>query len=152
MSSRESVRLAAPVLGAAVLVAVAASSLPWRAGVFIPPNTPFANSAAFHLGPGFLLLRDAEGVIPRDASVVVRTDPADLVQETELHRLALALLPGREILPAAYYGQATGPDVWGRAEYVVVLGRRPAEPAGTLLLLTGQGTVWRRPPESPGHP
>ena len=151
MPRRESIRLFAPLIGAAFLVVFAAASLPWKAGLFVKTLTPFDYSAAFHLGPGFYLLRQAAGTIPPGAAVVVRTDPEDPARESELHRLGLALLPGREVVPAAYYGQPAGPEVWGRAEYVIVLGRRPADPPGTLLLVTDQGTVWRRQPTAPGR-
>ena len=146
MPLRQSVRLAAPLFGAAVLVAFAAASLPWKSGVFARPRTPFDRSAASSVAPGFALLRAEAEVIPAGAIVVARTEPRDPVHETYLHRFALALLPGREVLPAAYYGQATPPEVWGRAEYVVVVGARPADPPGTLLKETGEGSVWRRRP------
>jgi len=78
--------------------------------------------------------------------VVVRTQPEDRTSETYYHRFALALLPGREVLPAAYYGVPTPPEVWNRAGYVVVVGKRPAQPLGRLLLETADGTVWKREP------
>ena len=146
MRSRESVRLVAPLVGAAALVAFAAASLPWKAGVLARPRTPFDRSAANSVAPGFALLREAEAVIPRGAVVVARTEPRDPGQETYFHRFALALLPGREVLPAAYYGMPTPPEVWSRAEYVVVVGRRPASEPGRLLLETPDGTVWKRNP------
>jgi hypothetical protein len=146
LSRRESVRLVAPLLGAAVLVAFAAASLPWKAGVLTRPRTPFDHSAASSVAPGFAFLRDAQAVIPRGAAVVARTEPRDPIQETYFHRFALAMLPGREILPAAYYGTATSPEVSTRASYVVVVGKKPAEPPGRLLLETPDGTVWKREP------
>jgi hypothetical protein len=141
---RDSIRLAAPLVGAAVLVSFAAASLPWRAGVSTRPRTPFDHSAAVYVAPGFALLRESDSVIPVGAIAVVRTEPRDPVQETYYHRFAVALLTGREIVPAASYGQATPPEVWGRAEYVIVVGPRPAEPPGRLLLETRDGSVWRR--------
>jgi hypothetical protein len=143
---RESARILAPLLGAAVLVAFAAASLPWKAGVLAKPRTPFDRSAASSVAPGFALLRDAEGVIPRGAVLVARTEPRNPDQETYFHRFALALLPGREVLPAAYYGMTTPPEVWSRARYFVVVGKRPAEPLGRLLLETPDGTVLKREP------
>lgn len=146
MTRRQSVRIAAPLIGAAVLVAFAAASLPWKAGVLARPRTPFDRSAASSVAPGFAFLRDAEAVIPRGAVVVAWTEPRNPIQETYFHRFALAMLPGREILPAAYYGVATPPEVSSRASYVVVVGRKPAEPPGRLLLETPDGTVWKRGP------
>jgi hypothetical protein len=135
-----------PLLGAAVLVAFAAAGLPWKENPLSAPRTPFDRSEAKSVAPGFALLRDAAAVIPPGAVVVARTEPRDPVQETYFHRFALALLPGREVLPAAYYGMATPQEVWGRASYVVVVGRRPTEAPGRLLLETPDGTVWKRNP------
>jgi hypothetical protein len=146
LSRRETLRLAAPVLGAAVLVAFAAAGLPWTDHPFARPRTPFDRSPAKSVAPGFALLREAGRVIPDGSVVVARTEPRNPAQETYLHRFALSLLPGREVLPAAYYGVATPPEVWNRARYVVVVGRRPAESPGRLLLETPDGTVWRREP------
>lgn len=155
MSRRESVRILAPLVGAAVLVAFAGASLPWKSGLLARPRTPFDRSAADSVAPGFALLRDSDALIPRGAIVVARTEPRDPVRETYFHRFAIALLPGREVLPAAYYGMATPPEVWERAEYIVVVGKRPASPPGRLLLETPDGSVWRReaaPPPSPRQP
>ena len=146
MTRRESVRLLAPVLGALVLVAFSAASLPWKAGVLTRPRTPFDRSAASNVAPQFALLRDAEAVIPKGAAVLVRSEPADPTSDTYFHRFAIALLPGRDVVAAAYYGVPTAPAVRDRASYVVVVGRRPASPPGRLLLETPDGTVWKRNP------
>lgn len=95
------------------------------------------------VAPGFALLRAADGVIPKGASLVVLTVPPDPTQETWYHRFAVALLPGRKALAAADYGQAAPPETWRGAEYVVVVGARPPAPPGTLLLETGDGSVWK---------
>ena len=96
------------------------------------------------VAPGYALLAAADRVIPAGASVVVKTEPSDAVQETWYHRVAVALLPGRRPRPAAFYGQPLSPDVWGDAEYVVLVGARPATPPGEPVLETPDGTVWRR--------
>jgi hypothetical protein len=146
LSRRESLRLAAPVLGAAVLVAVTLAGLPWNDRPFDAPRTPFDRGAAKGIALAFALLRAAEGVIPRGGVLVMRSEPRDLAQDTYLYRFALALLPGREVVPAANYGVQTPPEVWGRAQYVVVLGKKPADPPGRLLLTTTDGTIWKREP------
>ena len=146
MSRRESVRLLAPLAGAAVLVAVSVARLPWADHPFARPRTPFDRSTAPGVAAGFALLRNAEGVIPPGGVVLVRTAPEDPTSETYFHRFAIALLPGREVLPAAYYGMPTPPEVWNRASYVVVVGGKPAQPPGRLLLETPDGTVWKRQP------
>jgi hypothetical protein len=146
LSRRESIRLLAPLAGAAVLVAVSLAGLPWSDHPFARPRTPFDRSAAKSVAPGFALLRAADAVIPPGGVVLVRTEPEDPTSETYFHRFALALLPGREVLPAAYYGTPTPPEVWNRASYVVVVGRKPAQPPGRLLMETPDGTVWKRQP------
>lgn len=97
------------------------------------------------VAPGYALLVAAERVIPAGASVVVKTEPPDAVQETWYHRIAVALLPGRRPQPAALYGQPVSADLWGDAEYLVLVGPRPATPPGQRVLETAEGTVWRRP-------
>ena len=96
------------------------------------------------MAPGYALLAAAARVIPAGASVVVKTEPPDAVQETWYHRIAVALLPGRKPRPAAFYGQPLSADVWGGAEYLVLVGARPAAPPGEEVLETADGTVWRR--------
>jgi hypothetical protein len=96
------------------------------------------------VAPGYALLAAADRVIPPGASVVVRTEPPDAVQETWYHRIAVALLPGRRPRPAAFYGKPLSPDVWQDAEYLVLVGPTPAKPPGEPILETADGTVWRR--------
>ncbi len=83
-------------------------------------------------------------MIPDRASVVARTEPPDAIQETYFHRFAISLLPGRRVLPAAYYGGFVDSKVWKDAQYMVVVGPKPAPPPGRLVLETKEGTVWRR--------
>ena len=135
-----------PLAGAIVLVGFAAASLPWGAGILRPPLTPFDRSAASLSAPGFALLREASSVIPVGGRIVARTEPPDPIQETYLHRFADSLLPGRRVLPSAFYGRFVAPEIWKEAEYVVVLGPRPLQAPGQLLLETPDGSVWRRAP------
>lgn len=95
------------------------------------------------VAPGYALLTAADRVIPAGASVVVRTEPPDAIRETWYHRMAVALLPGRRPRPAAFYGQSLSPDLWRDAEYLVLVGARPATPPGEPVLETTDGTVWR---------
>jgi len=133
----------APLLGAVLLCALALWSLPWKEGVG-RPRTPLDRSTSRALRPGYVLLTEAVGVLPVKASVVVRTEPPDAMLETWYHRLAVALLPGRRILPAAWLGRFTAPEIWSEAEYLVVVGPKPRGAAGELVLETPSGTVWRR--------
>lgn len=126
-------------------MAFALASLPWSADLLRRPRTPFDNSAA---GPavasGYVLLRNAGASIPEGSTVVVQTEPRDSVRESYFHRFAVALLPGARVLPAAFYGQPADPSVFRDAEFVIVVGIKPAVPPGELLLDTPEGSVWRR--------
>ena len=135
----------APLAGAAVLTALALASLPWAEGLG-RPRTPFDRSSSRALGPGYALLNDAARVVPEGSTFVVRTEPPDARFESWYHRLGVSLLPQRRALPAAYLGSFTRPEAWRDAEYLVLVGPRPAEPKGELLLETSCGTVWRRHP------
>lgn len=138
-------RLAAiPLAGAAILAVCALASLPWRQGLFRWSSTPFDRSLASSVAPGYALLSAAAGVIPPGSSVVARTEPSDPIQETYFFRFAVALLPGRTVLPTAFYGAPIAPKTWRDANYVVLIGRRPTAPPGRLLLETPDGTVWYR--------
>jgi hypothetical protein len=144
LSGRSTIRILAPLLGAAVLAGFSIASLPWRENLFRRPPTPFERSAAKSVAPLYALLTAASCAIPDGASVVARTEPPDAVQETYFHRFAISLLPGRRVLPSAFYGVFVYPEVWKEAQYLVVVGPRPVPPPGTLVLETPEGTVWRR--------
>jgi hypothetical protein len=75
---------------------------------------------------------------------VVRTEPPDAGLETWYHRLGVSFLPGRRAFPSAYLGSFTPPEMWREAEYLVLVGPKPREAAGELVLETPSGTVWRR--------
>jgi hypothetical protein len=144
LPGRQTFRLLAPLLGAAVLAGFAVSSLPWKPGLLRRPRTPFDRSAASSVAPLYAMLTDAQAAIPDGASVVARTEPANAVQETYFHRFAISLLPGRRVLPTSFYGGFVDPQVWKDAQYMVVVGPRPVPPPGRLVLETAEGTVWRR--------
>lgn len=138
-------RVALPLAGAALLAALSVARLPWSAWPFGFPATPLQHSAAQAILPDCRLLIEASRLLPEDASVLVRREPRNPWAETLFHRLAVALLPGRRVLPAAIWGSPAPPDLELRARYVVVLGARPEPPPGELLLTTPDGTIWRRP-------
>lgn len=136
-------RVLIPLLGSALLAALALWHVPWKQG-FVRPRTLYDHSSARAVAPAYALLRAAAMGIPRGASVVVRAEPPDATMETWYHRFAVALLPGRRALPSASYGTFTAPEVWRDAEYLVVVGPRPRPEPGRLLLETPDGTVWLR--------
>ncbi len=144
MPGRQTFRLLAPLLGAAVLAGFAITSLPWKDGLLRRPRTPFDRSAASSVAPLYAMLTAARAAIPDGASVVARTEPPNAIQETYFHRFAISLLPGRHVLPSASYGGFLDPGAWKEAQYMVVVGPRPAPPPGRLVLETAEGSVWRR--------
>lgn len=144
MSGRRTLRLVSPLLGAAVLTGFAIGSLPWKENLFRRPSTPFERSAARSVAPLFAILTAAQSVIPEGATVVARTEPPEAIQETYFHRFAISLLPRRRVLPSAFYGGFVNAAVWQDAQYMILVGPRPAAPPGRLVLETPEGTVWRR--------
>ncbi|HSE62698.1 MAG TPA: hypothetical protein VLG15_03730 [Thermoanaerobaculia bacterium] len=132
------------LVGSAVLAGFSIAALPFSRGFFRAPRTPYDAGDASFAAPAWILLVRAEPLVPRNAYVLVRSEPVDLNLDTYLHRFAVALLPGRQIVPAARWGVASEPKDLEIAEYEVVVGRAPTIPPGRLLLEAPEGTVWRR--------
>lgn len=130
--------------GATLLLAASLARLPSPLAVLELPPTPFHRSSK-HLEPAFVLLTYAREVIPRGSLVTVTSEPANPVLDIHTHHMAVALLPGRTVLPAALWG-GPRPDLAAAADYVVIVGARPQTFAGDLLLERREGTVWRRKP------
>ena len=128
--------------GAAALTALSISRLPPFPNLLRAPSTPFDRSAAAATAPDYRLFWEAASVIPRGASVAPISEPRNAVRETNLHREAIALLPGRKVLPAAVWGTPTRAE--GQADFLIVVGGKPAPAPGELLLETPAGSVWRR--------
>jgi len=131
------------LISAAVLAALALARLPRPADWLRAPQTPFDRSDAWPARTSYLLLLKAVTVVPAGGTVSIRGEPADPVADTFLFRHAVALLPGRRVLPAAIHDVPT-PDLERQAEYLVLVGPRPATPPGRLLSETPEGTIWRR--------
>jgi hypothetical protein len=124
-----------PLIAAAILTSLAVASLPPLP--FAAPGTPYDRSippAAANFG----FLSAAAKVIPAGASVAAATLPRDVSADVHLFRTAVALLPGRELVPLS--AAAAGKSV----DYLVIEGVRPALPAWDLVLETPRGSVWRR--------
>jgi hypothetical protein len=136
----------APLIGATILVGFTLASVPWKDGLFARPRTLFDRSAARAVAPGYALVAASVPLIPSGAKVVVRTEPRDPVAETYYHRFADALLPGRRALPASFYGRFAPLEIYRDAGYVLIVGPRPAESPGRLLLETPEGSVWLASP------
>lgn len=133
-----------PLAGSAVLAAFSVAALPFSRSLFRVPRTPYDASPAAHVTPTWILLQRADPLVPAGASVVVRSEPSDAASDSYFHRFAVALLPGRRIVPAARWSVPTEPALIQEADYEVVVGKRPAVAPGRLLLETPEGTVWRR--------
>jgi hypothetical protein len=134
-----------PLAGSALLAAFSIAALPFSRGLLRAPRTPYdASPAAYVTVPAWIILQRAEALVPPGASVVVRSEPADPSTDSYYHRFAVALLPGRRIVPAALWGTPTEPGPLRDAEYEVVVGGRPAAPLGRLVLELPQGTIWKR--------
>jgi hypothetical protein len=128
--------------GTALLTGLAIARLPPPHVWLQPPETPFDRSGAWDARGPFLLLRRAASIVPRGASVAVRTQSGDPSADTYLFRDAVGLLPGRRVLPAARWGAPT-PELARQAQFLVLLGPLPTTPEGELLLSTPEGTIWR---------
>jgi hypothetical protein len=133
-----------PLIGSAVLTAFSIAALPFSRGLFRVPRTPYDAGDAASVVPSFVLLQRADSLIPRGASVVVRTGSSDPTADTYLHRFAVALLPGRQIVPAARWGVPSEPQDLESAQYEVVVLGLPSPPRGRLLLEIPEGTLWQR--------
>ncbi len=134
-----------PLVGSAVLAAFSIAALPFSRGLFRAPRTPYdASPAAFVTVPAWILLERATAVVPPGASVVVRSEPSNPSTDSYYHRFAVALLPGRRILPAALWGTPTDPGPLRDADYEVVVGAQPPAPLGRLVLEVPEGTIWKR--------
>lgn len=134
-----------PLAGSALLAAFSIAALPFSRGLFRAPRTPFDTSPAAFITVPWIVLQRAEALVPPGASVVVRSESADASSDSYLHRFAVALLPGRRILPAALWGVPTDPAGLVAADYVVVVGPVPRPPPpGVLLLQIPEGSVWKR--------
>jgi hypothetical protein len=127
--------------GAAILAGLAIVRLPRFPDLVHAPSTPFDRSAP-DTADVFRLFQMAAAVIPPGGSVASLSQPRHPARETELHRQAVALLPGRKVIPAALWDLPTGREA--QAEFLIVAGPRPSPPPGTLLAEMPRGSVWRR--------
>jgi len=138
-----SLRRVAPIAGAVLLTIVGMVKLVLAPG-FWPPAYHFERWPAPHGAADFAFLSEAASVVPAGASVVALTAPPDLERDNYLHRLAVALLPGRRVVPAAMWSASTRSQALKAADFIIVVGGRPNPPPGRELLTLPAGSVWRR--------
>lgn len=140
-------RLVSPVrlieAAACILAVLAIRQVPAPRAWTRPNSTPFDAGPVASVAPAYALLRAAERVVPSEASVVARREPADPKSDTYFYRAAVALLPQRNVLPAAlHFRESTRYE--DSAQYLILLGRVDALPGFHKVLETAQGSVWRR--------
>ena len=129
--------------GALALTVLAVTELPPLPDLLHAPATPYDHSPATGMATEWRLVTDAAKVIPFGVSVCAVAEPRNAAIETALHRDAVALLPERRIIPAAFFAVPTHSE--DDAEYWIIAGSPPASPPkGVRLLSTPLGTVWRR--------
>lgn len=133
----------APVLhlaAAAILTGFAIASLPrlpWRA-----PRTPYDLSIPI-AAQAFAFLSETERYIPKGSRAAVRWEPPRPAADDPLSRMAVALWPGRDVIPTSIWGMGN-PGADEQADYLALMGGRRAEPAFDLVFESNSGSVWRR--------
>ena len=129
--------------GAVAMTALAFTELPPLADLLHAPATPYDHNPSVGMAKYWSLVSDAAKVIPYGVSVSAIAEPRDAAVETALHRDAVALLPRRRIIPAAFFAVPTHSE--DDADYWIIAGPAPASPPrGERVLSTPLGTVWRR--------
>ena len=128
--------------GAATLTALAITRLSPLPALLHAPSTPFDRSAPPAAVAQYRLFVEAAAVVPAGASVASICSPRNPTCETVLHREAFALLPGRKVLAAAIWDTPTHSE--DQADFLIVVGPKPASSPGRLVLETLAGSVWRR--------
>ncbi len=128
--------------GAATLTALAVARLPPLHDLLHAPSTPFDHSPPPAAAAQYRLFTEAAAGIPPGASVAAICEPRDAARETSFHREAFALLPGRRVLAAAVWDAPTHAE--DQADFLIVVGKKPAAPPGLFVLETPAGSVWRR--------
>jgi hypothetical protein len=131
------------LISAAILVGFSIAWLPPTPALLKAPSTPFDRIPAPGISQSYRLLWRLSSVLPTGASVAIRSEPRDSGLETFLFRNGIALLNGRKVLPAALEGQPV-PQIESQADFVIVVGPKPASPPGTLVFETSDGSLWRR--------
>lgn len=137
----DALRVAILLVGSLLITAQAVSRLPPARELFVAPATPFDRSGLRGTVPVYRFLSDVRSAIPRNASVIVISEPRERVRENAFYPIAVALLPGRLVLsPARESGSAA--ELGRLADFLIVYGGVPSPAPGTLVRSSPQGTVW----------
>lgn len=131
------------LLSAAILVGFVIAWLPPSPSLLKAPSTPFDRIPVPVISQTYRLLWRTAGVLPAGASVAIRSEPRDPGFESSLFQNGVALLHGQKVLPAALWGRPL-PEIEKQADFVVVVGPKPASPPGTLLFESQDGSLWRQ--------
>jgi hypothetical protein len=131
------------LLAAAILIGFSIAWLPPSPALLKAPATPFDRIPVPVISQSYRLLWRVSSVLPAGSTVAIRSEPRDPGFETSLFRNGVALLNGRKVLPAALWGQPV-PGIESQADFVIVVGPKPAFPPGTLVFESPDGSLWRR--------
>ena len=133
------------LLSAAILVGFLIAWLPPKKDLLKAPVTPFDRIPVPVISQSYRLLWRVSSMLPADASVAIRSEPRNPGFESSLFQDGVALLSDRKrkVLPAALWGLPV-PQFESQADYVIVVGPKPASPPGALLFECPDGSLWRR--------
>ncbi len=131
------------LISAAILVGFSIARLPPSRALLKAPVTPFDRAPVPVISQSYRLLWRVSSLLPTGASVAIRSEPRDPGVESSLFRAGVALLYGRKVLPAALWAYPV-PEIEKQADFVIVVGPKPASPPGTLLFESPDGSLWRR--------
>jgi hypothetical protein len=131
------------LLSAAILVGFSIAWLPPSPALLEAPVTPFDRIPVPVISQSYRLLWRIASMLPAGASVAIRSEPRNPGFESSLFQNGVGLLHGRKVLPAALWGQPV-PEIEAQADFVIIVGPKPASPPGTLLFESSDGSLWRR--------
>lgn len=138
-----SIRAPLALGGAGLMLLLAVRELPPPREWIQRPATPLARSKVEWSGAEYRLLTEASRVIPPGATVLVRVGTDEAWRTDLSYKFAVALLPGRTVLPATAGGQPIPPELARTAEFVVLVGGRAEDRPLETILTTPDGAVWR---------
>ena len=143
--ARSTTRALLALAGAGLMLLLAIRELPPPREWIHRPATPLARSKAEWSGTEYRLLTEAARVIPPGATVLVRVGTDEPWRADLSYKFAVALLPGRTILPATPGGRPLPPDLEAASAFVVFVGGKPEDRPRETILTTPGGAVWKQP-------
>jgi len=132
-------RAALPLIGSALLVAVAALRLPRPYTLLRVEENPFRRTVSPWDGPLYALAGAASASIPAGARVEVESPSATPHESALCAMVVQGLLPGRQVRPGP-----AAPE-W-MPQFRIRLGHEGARPTGRRLFRLREGEVWSLAP------